>query len=120
MLNYVETGVKYSNLCHNLNSVFCFVRKITKEWNNLEGGRYLRGTDERLGFIEEDRAKIKMENIERIMNEENKWYQMLETDVVEEPVEKVTGPTQISVEKIVASDDVGVKVTTNLCQRVNC
>ena len=42
-----------------------------------------------MGFIEEDRAKIWKEHMERIMNEKNKWDCMVETDVVEGPVEKV-------------------------------
>ena len=40
-------------------------------------------------FIE-DRAKIWKEHTEKIMNEENKWDHMVETDVAEGPVEKVT------------------------------
>ena len=38
---------------------------------DVEGGRCLRGGDGRLGFIEEDRAKIWKEHMEKIMNEEN-------------------------------------------------
>ena len=37
----------------------------------MEGGRCLRGRDGRLGVIEEDRAKIWKEHLEKIMNEEN-------------------------------------------------
>ena len=60
---------------------------------------------------------------------------MVETDVIEEPVEKVasneiveaiqrmksgmaTGPSEVSVEMIVASGEIGVKVMMELCQRV--
>ena len=73
--------------------------------------------------------------MEKIMNEENEWNQMVETDVVEEPVEKVvcneiveamqkmksgkvTGPSEVSVEMIVANGEIGVKVMMELCQRV--
>ena len=62
---------------------------MKKEGKDVEGGRCLRGRDERLGFIEENRAKIWKELIEKIMNEENKWDHMVETDVVERPGEKV-------------------------------
>ena len=41
-----------------------------------------------MGFTEEDRAKIWKEHMEKIMNEENEWDRMVETDVVG-PVEKV-------------------------------
>ena len=70
-----------------------------------------------------------------IMNEENKWDQIVKTDVVEGPVEKVTRveiveamqkmisgkatrPSEVSVEMIVASGEIGVKVMMELCQRV--
>ena len=95
----------------------------------------MRGRDGRLGFIEEDRAKIWKEHMEKIMNEEDKWDHIVETDLVEGPVEKVdrneimeamqsmklgkaTGTSEISVEMIVASGDIGVKVMMKLCQRV--
>ena len=55
----------------------------------MEEGRCLRGGDGRLGFIEEDRAKMWKEHMEKIMNKENEWDHMEETDVVEGPVEKV-------------------------------
>ena len=44
---------------------------MKKEGKDVEGGRCLRGGDGRLGFIEEDRAKIWKEHMEKIMNEEN-------------------------------------------------
>ena len=73
--------------------------------------------------------------MEKIMNEEDEWDYMLETDLVEGPVEKVarneiveamqrrksgkaTGPSEVSVEVIVASGEIGVKVMIELCQRV--
>ena len=69
------------------------------------------------------------------MNEENKWDCMVETDVVEGPVEKMvhheiveatqkmksgkaTGPSEVSVEMIVASDKVKNKVMMELYQHV--
>ena len=81
--------------------------------------------DGRLGFIEKNSAKIWKEHMEKIMNKENEWDRMLETDVVEGPVEKVacneivgaiqsmksgkaTGTSGVSVEMIVASGEIGV------------
>ena len=55
---------------------------MKKEGKDLERGRCLRGRDRQLGFIEEDRATIWKEHVEKIMNEENEWDQMVETDVV--------------------------------------
>ena len=95
----------------------------------------MRGGDGRLGFIEEDRANIWKEHMGKVMNEENKWGCMVEADLVEGPVEKVvrdeiveaiqsmksgkaTGTSEVSVEMIVASGEIGVKVMMELCQRV--
>ena len=85
-----------------------------------------------MGFIEEDRAKVWKENMEKIMNEENEWDHMVETDVVEGPVEKVarnqivkamqkiksekaTGPSEVSMEMIAASGEIRAKVMMELC-----
>ena len=108
---------------------------MKKEGKDVEGGRWLRRRDEQLSFVEEDRAKIWKEHMEKIMNEENEWDHIVETDVVEGPVEKVarneivetmqkmksgkaTGPSEVSVEMIVTSGEIGVKVMMELCQRV--
>ena len=75
------------------------------------------------------------EHVEKIMNEENEWNHMVEIDEVEGPVEKVacneiaeamqkmksgnaTGPSEVSVEMIVASGEIRVKLMMELCQRV--
>ena len=88
-----------------------------------------------MGCIEENRAKIWKEHMEKIMNKKNEWDRMVETDLVEGPVEKVvrdeiveamqsmksgktTGTSEVSVEMIVASGEIGVKVMMELCQRV--
>ena len=88
-----------------------------------------------MGFIEEDRAKIWKEHMEKIMNEENEREHMVEIGLVEGPVEKMarnemieamrkmksgkaTGPSEVSVEMIVASGEIEVKVVMELCQRV--
>ena len=70
----------------NFNSVSYFLRRMKKEGKDLERGKCLRGSDGRLGFIEEDKAKIWKKHMEKFMNEENKWDHMVETDVVEGPV----------------------------------
>ena len=71
--------------------------------------------------------------MEKIMNEEKEWNHMVETDVVEGPVEKVacneiveamqkmksgkaTGPSEVSMKMIVESDEIQVKVMMELCQ----
>ena len=79
----------YSQMPELRYSVFYFLRRMKKEGKDVEGGRRLRGGDGRLGFSEEERAEIWKEHMEKIMNEENEWDRMVETDVVEGPVEKV-------------------------------
>ena len=130
----MEANQELNNLYQNSNSVFYFLRRMKKEGKDVEGGRCLRG-DGRLGFSKEDRANIWKENMEKIMNEENEWDRMVETDLVEGPVKKVvrneiveatqsmksgkaTGTSEVSVEMIVASGEIGVKVMMELCQSV--
>ena len=108
---------------------------MKKEGNDVEGERCLRGSNRQLGFLERDRAKIWKELMEKIMNENHEWDHMVETDVVEGPMEKVArneiveairrmklgkviGPFEVSVEMIVASGEIGVKVMMELCQHV--
>ena len=117
----MEANLELSNLYQNSDGVFCFLRRMKKEGKDVEGGRCLRG-DGRLGFIEEDRAKIWKEH-------------MVETAVVEGPVEQVacyeiveairkmksgkaTGTSEVNEEMIVASGEIGIKVMMELCQRV--
>ena len=45
------------------------VKRMKKEGKDVEGGRCLRKGDGRLGFIEENRAKIWKEHMEKIMKE---------------------------------------------------
>ena len=76
-----------------------------------------------------------MEGTHRKDNEGHEWDHMVETDVVEGPVEKVacneivetmqkmksgkaTGPSEVSLKMIVASDEIGDKVMMKLCHHV--
>ena len=52
-----EANQKLDDLYQNSNSVFYLLKRIKKKGKDLEGGRGLRGRNERLRFIE-DRAKI--------------------------------------------------------------
>ena len=85
----MEANKELNNLYQNSRSVFCFLRQMRKEGKDVEGGRCLKKRDGSLGFIE-DRAKIWKEHMEKIINEESEWNQMVETDVIETLVEKLT------------------------------
>jgi len=62
---------------------------MKKDGKDVEGGRCMRGSDERLNFSEKDRGRVWKEHMERIMNEENEWDQNMQADLVEGPVERV-------------------------------
>ena len=66
----------------------------------------LKGRHGQLGFIEKYWAKIWKEHMEKIMNEENEWDQMVETDVVKGSVEKVTSiKTLEAIQKMKSGED---------------
>ena len=84
---------------------------------------------------EKDRGKLWKEHMEKIMNVENEWDQMVEVNMVEGPVEGVTdeevmevmnkmklgkaaGPSEVNMDMIIASGTFGVGVMKKLCQRV--
>ena len=73
--------------------------------------------------------------MEKIMNVENEWDQMVKADMVEGPVEEVIdeevmeamnkmklrkayGPSEVNINMIIASGKFGVGVMKKLCQRV--
>ena len=117
------------------NKVFKLVKSVKKDGKDVEGGRCMRGIDGRLNFSEKDRGKVWKEHMERIMNEENEWDQNGKAVLVEGPVERVSreevvkairemkagkaaGPSEVSVEMIAASGEMGIGVMVELCQGV--
>ena len=49
----------------------------------------MRGNDGTLYLNEKDRAKLCKAHMSEIMNEENEWDQMADTNAVEGPIERV-------------------------------
>ena len=95
----------------------------------------MKDEDGRLVVSEKDRGKLWKEHMEKIMNVENEWDQMIGVDMVEGPVEGVTdeevmeamnkmklgkaaGPSEVNMDMIIASGTFGVGVMKKLCQRV--
>ena len=95
----------------------------------------MRDADGKLSFSEKDRGKVWKDHMEKIMNEENEWDQIVEAKVVEGPVDRVSrdevvkaleemkvgkaaGPSEVCLEMLIASGDLGIKVMVELCQRV--
>lgn len=130
-----ETVQELKELDKSPNEVFKFVKSMKKDGKDVEGGRCMRGSDGRLSFSEKDRGRVWKEHMEKIMNEENEWDQKVEADLVEGPVEgisreevvkaikemkmgKAAGPSEVCVEMIEASGEIGIDVMVELCQRV--
>ena len=130
-----EAEEEMSVLCTKPNDVFNFVKFMRKEGRDIESGGCMKDKDKRLIVIEKDRGKLWKEHMEKIMNVENKWDQMVEADMVKGPVEGVTGeevmeamnkmklgkaagPSEVNMDMIIASGKFGVGVIKKLCQRV--
>ena len=62
------------------NNMFKLVKSMKKDGKNVEGGRCMRGSDDRLNFSEKDRGKVWKEHMERIMDEENEWNQNVKAE----------------------------------------
>ena len=122
-------------LCTEPNDVFKFVKFMRKEGRDIDGGGCMKDKDGRLVVSKKDRGKLWKERMEKIMNVENEWDQMVEVGMVERPVEGVTdeevmeamnkmklgkaaGPSEVNMDMIIASGTFGVGVMKKLCQRV--
>ena len=107
---------------------------MKRDGKDVEGGKWIKGTDERIGFSQEDRCKIWKKHMEKIMNEENAWDNKMDAAMVEGPVEKVSckmkeairkmkqgkaaGLSEVTTEMIVAGGRIAEEVMLQLCQRV--
>ena len=75
--------------CIKPNDIFKFVKFLRKEVRDIEGRGCIKDKDGRLAVSEKDRGKLWKEHMEKIMNMENKWDQMVKADIVERTVEGV-------------------------------
>ena len=118
-------------LCTKPNDVFKFVKFMRKEGRDIDGGGCMKDKDGRLVVSEKDRGKLWKEHMEKIMNVENEWDQMIEVDMVEgvtdeEVMEamnkmklgKAAEPSEVNMDMIIASGTFGVGVMKKFCQRV--
>ena len=130
-----EAEREIDNLSRNPNNIFKFLKRMRKDGKDVEGGQCIRDERGKLGLSAIDRKRIWKEHMEKIMNEENNWDQVVNADMVEGPVERVShaeiinaiktmktgkaaGPSEVNFEMIAASGEVGEKVMRELCQRV--
>ena len=96
----------------------------------------MRGSYEKLCFSKKDEGKVWNDYIERIMGKENDWNHNVEGDAVRGPVVcvcremevlqvlsemktgKAPGPSEVSLELIADSGDVGIQVMAEICPKV--
>ena len=102
-----------------------------KGGRDIEDGGCMKDKDGRLVVSEKNRRKLWKEHMEKIMNVENEWDQMVEAKMVEgitdEEVMKAmnkmklgeaAGPSEVNKDMIIASGQFGVRVIKKLCQRM--
>ena len=116
-------------------NIFILVKFMKKDGKDIEGGRYMRGKDERLGFSEKDRKRKWKNYMEEITNKKNDWDHMTAASMVKGSIKNVTreemaiavkvmkpgkaaGPSEVCAEMTYASREVGISVMVELCQRV--
>ena len=115
--------------------MFRLVNGLKVDSNDVEGGRCMRGSNEKLCFSENERGKLWKDYMERIINEENDWDHNVEGGAVEGPVVcvcreevlqalnemktgKAPGPSEVSLELIAASGGVESQVMAEISQSV--
>ena len=108
---------------------------MKRDGKDVEGGKWIKGRDGRIGFSQEDRCKIWKEHMERIMTEENAWDHKVDAAMVEGPVEKVSrkevreairkmkqgkaaGFSEVTTKMIVAGGRIAEELMLQLCQPV--
>ena len=84
-----EAEEEMNVLCTKPNDIFKFVKFMRKKGRDIKGGGCMKDKDGKLVVSEKDRGKLWKKHMEKIMNVENEWDQMVEADVVEGPVEEV-------------------------------
>ena len=131
----MEAEKEMEELREKPNKIFKFVKFMKRDGKDVEGGKWIKGRDGRIGFGQEDRCKIWKEHMEKIMNEENAWDHKVDTAMVEGPAEKVSrkevreairkmkqgkaaGLSEVTTEMIVAGGRIAEEVMLQLCQRV--
>ena len=62
------------------------VKGLKIDSKEVEGGRCMRGIEEKLCFSEKERGKVCKDYVKGIMNEENDWGHNVEGYAVEDPV----------------------------------
>ena len=130
-----EAEIEKEELREKPNKIFKFVKLMKRNGKDVEGGKWIKGRNGRIGFSQEDRCKIRKEHMDRIMNKENAWDHKVDAAMVEGPVEKVSrkevretirkmkqekaaGLSEVTTEMIAAGGRIAEEVMLQLFQRV--
>ena len=130
-----EAEKEIKKLREKPNKIFKFVKAMKRAGKGVEGGKWIKGRDERTGFSQEDRCKVWKKHMEKIMNEENARDHKVDAVVVEGPEEKVfckevraavgkikqgrvAGLFKGTTEMIAAGGRISEELMLQLCQRV--
>ena len=117
------------------NGMFTLVKGLKTDSEEVEGGICMRGSDDKVCFCEKESGKVWKDYMERIMNDENDFNHYVEGDAVEGPVVcvsrevvlqvlnemktgKAPGPSEVSLELIAASREVGIQLMAEICHKV--
>ena len=113
--------------------IFKFLKIMKRK--DVKVRKFIPDIDGRLGVNDIDKKAIWKKQMEKIINKENDWNQLTNTDVVLGPIQRVTcveiinaakkinlgkvaGPFEVNTEMIVASGKIGEKVIVKLCRHV--
>ena len=130
-----EAEKETKDLQKKSNYAFKLVKLMKRDRKDVISSRCMKRKDGNLAFTEQHRKTIGKGHMERVMNEENEQDQITDMDVIEGPIEKVTGeevmtalrkmksgkatgPMTVDSKMIIASGDTGIEVIVELCQRV--
>ena len=70
---------------------------MKKDSTDVVGGRCMHGNDGTL-YLYEDRAKLWVASMSKIMNEENEWHQIADADTEQGQIERVMGRDNVGVQ----------------------
>ena len=85
-----EAEKEMEELREKPNKIFKFVKLMKRDGKDVEGGKWIKGREGRIGFSQEDRCKIWKEHKERIMKEESARDHKVDSAMVEGLVQKVS------------------------------
>ena len=91
----MEVEKETEALSESLNTIFKFLKMMKREEKDVEGGKCIRDVNGRLNVNDIDTKRIWRQHMEKIMNEENDWDQIINVDVVLGPVVQRVARVQI-------------------------